>query len=188
MTQDETLQVLLKLSDGNKEKCLQRIQVVRDSFPGKSMQWCIEKAIYDIRFGKKAVKANPKLSRWTESGGQFPSLSTPGAKPQSTSNAMKPDPISPQSGPRPNPAFSTPQPNTEEVSVSLPDLAALAKAKRKQCLSQPASPIVKNRLDYLTKDHRVSDRLVKRIQLANPDRSEQWAYEKAVYDLERDRI
>ena len=53
---------------------------------------------------------------------------------------------------------------------------------------KPASGVTKNRLDSLTKDRRVSDRLVQRLLLMNPERSEQWAYEKAIYDLERDRV
>lgn len=51
-----------------------------------------------------------------------------------------------------------------------------------------ANPVIKNRLDSLTKDRRVSDRLVHRLLLQHPGRSEQWAYEKAIYDLERDRV
>ena len=53
---------------------------------------------------------------------------------------------------------------------------------------KPASGATKQRLDSLTKDRRVSDRLVQRLLLMNPERSEQWAYEKAIYDLERDRL
>lgn len=33
----------------------------------------------------------------------------------------------------------------------------------------------------------LADRLVKQVRLHNPDRSEQWCWEKAVHDLQRDR-
>ncbi len=178
MTQDEALAVLFKLV-GDKPRCLELIQSVREAFPGKSMQWCIEKAIYDVRFPKKAVKPNATLSRWGEGGGNFPATVQP---PSKTSNHPP--------APPPNPLLSQlpqPQAKPQEIRASLPDLAALAKAKRSQRNQQPASATVKYRLDSLTKDRKVSDRLVQRIQFSNPDRSEQWCYEKAVYDLERDR-
>ncbi|MEM6253645.1 MAG: hypothetical protein AAF821_12060 [Cyanobacteria bacterium P01_D01_bin.156] len=33
----------------------------------------------------------------------------------------------------------------------------------------------------------VAARLVERVRSQNPDRSEQWCWEKAIYDIERDR-
>lgn len=33
----------------------------------------------------------------------------------------------------------------------------------------------------------VAQRLVDQVQLRNPDHSEQWCWEKAIYDIERDR-
>lgn len=33
----------------------------------------------------------------------------------------------------------------------------------------------------------VAARLVQRVRSQNPDRSEQWCWEKAIYDIERDR-
>lgn len=33
----------------------------------------------------------------------------------------------------------------------------------------------------------VATRLVQRVRSQNPDRSEQWCWEKAIYDIERDR-
>ncbi|MEM9808674.1 MAG: hypothetical protein AAF959_25735 [Cyanobacteria bacterium P01_D01_bin.56] len=33
----------------------------------------------------------------------------------------------------------------------------------------------------------VASRLVERVRSQNPDRSEQWCWEKAIYDIERDR-
>lgn len=43
------------------------------------------------------------------------------------------------------------------------------------------------RLDRLTRDRRVSERLIERIEFNHPGRSKQWCVEKAIYDLQRDR-
>ncbi|MGD1859653.1 MAG: hypothetical protein ACFB0E_06755 [Leptolyngbyaceae cyanobacterium] len=43
------------------------------------------------------------------------------------------------------------------------------------------------RLDRLTRDRRVSERLIERIAFNNPGRSKRWCVEKAIYDLQRDR-
>lgn len=43
------------------------------------------------------------------------------------------------------------------------------------------------RLDRLTRDRRVSERLIERIEFNHPDRSKRWCVEKAIYDLQRDR-
>ncbi len=42
-------------------------------------------------------------------------------------------------------------------------------------------------LDRLTRDRRVSKRLVEQIALDHPHRSQRWCVEKAIYDLQRDR-
>lgn len=42
-------------------------------------------------------------------------------------------------------------------------------------------------LDRLTKDRRVSERLIERIEFNNPGRSRRWCVEKAIYDIQRDR-
>ncbi|MEM6715941.1 MAG: hypothetical protein AAF622_12780 [Cyanobacteria bacterium P01_C01_bin.147] len=43
------------------------------------------------------------------------------------------------------------------------------------------------RLDRLTKDRRVSERLIERVEFNHPGRSKQWCVEKAIYDIQRDR-
>lgn len=42
-------------------------------------------------------------------------------------------------------------------------------------------------LDKLTRDRRVSRRLIEQIEFNNPGRSKRWCVEKAIYDLQRDR-
>lgn len=43
------------------------------------------------------------------------------------------------------------------------------------------------RLDRLTKDRRVSERLIERVEFNHPGRSKRWCVEKAIYDIQRDR-
>ncbi len=42
-------------------------------------------------------------------------------------------------------------------------------------------------LHRLTRDRRVSERLIRQLAAANPRRSRRWCVEKAIYDLQRDR-
>ena len=44
-----------------------------------------------------------------------------------------------------------------------------------------------NKLDSLTRDRRVSERLIERIAFNHPRRSKRWCVEKAIYDIQRDR-
>jgi len=179
---DENLAILLKLCNGNKDEAYQLVETVRNNFPNKSMAWCVQKAIYDLRFGKKSLKPNPTLNRWGEGGGNFPSSPSPLP---SLSPAAK---VSPQLPPPPPPNFAPSTPKPKPIAIpTLSELEALAKAK-KRVRPQPANAATKHRLNVLTKDERVSQRLVSRIKLNNPDRSEQWAYEKAIYEVERDRL
>ena len=50
-----------------------------------------------------------------------------------------------------------------------------------------ASPQLMRRLDRLTKDRRVSERLIERVEFNHPGRSRSWCIEKAIYDIQRDR-
>ena len=49
------------------------------------------------------------------------------------------------------------------------------------------SPRLMRKLDHLTRDRRVSERLIERIAFNNPGRSKSWCAEKAIYDIQRDR-
>jgi hypothetical protein len=103
---DQLLPVLLKLVNGNKDRCFELVKAIRESYPSKPLQWCIEKAIRD----------------------------------------------------------------------TLP-------------VRQPASEASRRKLyQLLNGDIEQASRLVQRIQSSHPERSEQWCVEKAIYDLERDRI
>jgi hypothetical protein len=42
-------------------------------------------------------------------------------------------------------------------------------------------------LDRLTRDRRVSERLIENIAFNNPGKSKRWCVEKAIYDIQRDR-
>ena len=45
-----------------------------------------------------------------------------------------------------------------------------------------------HKLTELTRDRKTSERLVRRISQMNPGRTADWCIEKAVYDIERDRM
>jgi hypothetical protein len=53
--------------------------------------------------------------------------------------------------------------------------------------SQTIPPHLMQELDRLTKDRRVSKRLIERIEFNHPGRSKRWCIEKAIYDIQRDR-
>ena len=186
--QDVLLASLLKLLNGDKERCFQLVEAVRNQYPGKSMQWCLEKAIYDLRWGKKQVKPNPKLSRWGEGGGNFPATSKPPTQvvpshPQPAKTNFQPSLPPP---PPPNPALSKPSVEVPS-SVALPNLKALVQTKQQTKVSKPASYATKERLRKLAGNQDVAERLVANLKSKNPYQSEQWIYEKAIFDLERDR-
>lgn len=200
MDTDVLLSTLLKLVGGDKERCFQLVKAVRAKYPNQSMQWCIQKAIYDSRYRKvvelppppppnqnpgKALrrdlaqsrqefigkseqwhltqvaklKPNSTLNRWGEGGGSW------GAK------GVK---------------LNAPEPE-KPLAVSSQSLQALVEAKRKM-VSPQSSEASRKKLFRLTGNVETGRRLVQRIRIANPDRSEQWAVDKAIYDLERDRL
>jgi hypothetical protein len=54
--------------------------------------------------------------------------------------------------------------------------------------SRQVTPKIKSKLEKLCgSDYRLAQRLVDGIQFDHPDRSEQWCWEKAIRDMERDR-
>jgi hypothetical protein len=74
------------------------------------------------------------------------------------------------------------------TSTSTADLAALLSQRRKPNRpKQPASAVTKAKLIKLAGNSKVAQRLADTLMANHPDRSEQWAWEKAIYDLERDR-
>ncbi len=167
MHTDELLVILLKLVDGNKDEAFQLVASVRKNYANKPMAWCIQKAIYDRKFGKtnpapvplppppppNPLLAKPKTQTWGTKGVTI------------TSSAME------------NP-----------LSVSQQDLEALIAVKQKMAESKPSSNASRRKLYQLLKgDVDQARRLVRRIRVSNPDRSEQWAVDKAIYDIERDR-
>lgn len=212
--EEDLLPVLLKLVKGDKERCYELIKAIRSKHPEKPMHWCIQKAIYDVRFGKQPVKPNATLARWGGGGGEFPTTAKPGPQPANSSpvgtakpasqppntSTAKARPLPPP--PPPNPMLSKPKTerwgvhgvqlkasNEKPLALSTGDLEALLKAKRKMASSKPASEASRKRLFRLCNGNiDQARRLVQRVRVANPDRSEQWAVEKCIYDLERDRL
>lgn len=132
------------------------------------------------------VKPNPSLSRWGEGGGNFPPSSKPPTQSVTTSPQSSKPSFQPPPPPSPNPNLSKP-PVSVPASVTPSSLQALSKAKQKVNLTQPANYATKDKLDRLTGSRDVSERLVANLKTKNPHQSEQWLYEKAIFDLERDR-
>lgn len=222
MDTDVLLSTLLKLVSGDKERCFQLVKQVRSRYPNQTMQWCIQKAIYDLRYRKvvklppppppnqnpgkalrqdlaqsrqdfigkpedwhwsqvtqkseNTVKPNPKLARW----GSEPASPAPAAKSPSS-----PTPGGGSWGAK-GVKLNAPEPE-KPLAVSSQSLQALVEAKRKM-VSPQSSEASRKKLFRLTGNVETGRRLVQRIRVANPDRSEQWAVDKAIYDLERDRL
>ena len=77
---------------------------------------------------------------------------------------------------------------SEPLKVSTQSLEALLKAKATMPTA-PSSEASRRRLfRLLNGDIDQARRLVQRVRVANPDKSEQWAVDKVLYDLERDRL
>lgn len=197
MTNDEALEVLLRLVHGDKERCDRLVASVTEAFPGKSMKWCIEKAIYDRRFGRKySPEPSPGTAlkeQLAQSRRDFPGM-TEEWHWQRVSKVTPPPP------PPPNPALSAPKlqhwgitgvvlkgEDEKPLAVSARDLQALVDAKRKMPKVQSSESSRRKLYRLLGGDVEQARRLVNRVRIANPDRTEQWAVEKAIYDLERDR-
>ena len=61
-------------------------------------------------------------------------------------------------------------------------------SRRKRVVTSNAVPAhLMRELNRLTRDRRVSERLIQRIEFNNPGRSKRWCIEKAIYDIQRDR-
>lgn len=82
-----------------------------------------------------------------------------------------------------------PQPvvHPETVGYSQRELSQPVKFSKSAARSS-VSWKVKNRLNTLINgDMKTADRLLESTRLRNPERSEQWVWEKVIFDLERDR-
>jgi hypothetical protein len=77
-------------------------------------------------------------------------------------------------------------PAASKPSATVPNTvgAAIRQASRKQ----PANAATKAKLHKLAhSDKAVAARLASQVAFNHPHKSEQWCYEKAIFDLERDR-
>ncbi|MBW4652426.1 MAG: hypothetical protein KME20_05175 [Kaiparowitsia implicata GSE-PSE-MK54-09C] len=96
--------------------------------------------------------------------------------------------------PQPQPESDTAEYIVEWVDMG-PQLGTAIKRSDPRNASKPKLEIANNNqaLDYSTIarfinwDRDAAKRIVKQLMDANPDKSEQWCYEKALIDLERDR-
>lgn len=74
---------------------------------------------------------------------------------------------------------SSRRPGGYRLNTPEPDAAATRRPVRSQTQRELLRLVGGNRA--------VADRLVEQLQLRNPNHSEQWCWEKAIYDIQRDR-
>lgn len=73
---------------------------------------------------------------------------------------------------------------TDQPYQPVPDQVSTETPKRSSTVTRQ----IKSKLEKLCgSDYRLAQRLVEGIRVDHPDRSEQWCWEKAVWDMERDR-
>lgn len=159
---DVLLATILKLVGGDQERCHQMLQAVREQYPAKSIRWCKEKVIYDLRHGKSQVQSTS--SSWETKVAKAYKTSTPLRK---TNIPAPPEPV-----------------NSPSKITRWGPQGVILGGKT----THSADSSTKYKLYYLTKDWNISERLVRQVLYNNPGQSEQWAYEKAIFDLERDRL
>lgn len=152
------LSSVLKLLNGDKNLCFQLIEAIRAQYPSKSMQWCLEKVMYDLRHGKNVFLPPPT-----------PELSAPKVQHWGVTGVVL------KSG------------EEKPLALSPRDLEALIEAKRKMPLGHSSEKSRRSLYKLLSGDIEQAKRLVNGVRIANPARSEQWAVDKVIYDLERDR-
>lgn len=77
-------------------------------------------------------------------------------------------------------------------SAHIPNTVGDAMRQAKQRITRPAqsaNATTKWKLERLVhSDKKAAERLAAQVAFANPNQSEQWCWEKAIYDLERDRV
>lgn len=101
-----------------------------------------------------------------------------------------PEPVKPPEKPPAKPKSKTQQLKQGTYRSSIPRTVdeALQQASRKP--KRPAQPVkaaTKWELERLVQGGRAAERLAMQVAAANPDKSEQWCWEKAIFDVERDR-
>jgi len=69
----------------------------------------------------------------------------------------------------------------------LPKRSTTARRSGKSSNPNAVPPRLMRELDRLTRDRRVSERLIERVEFNHPGRSRRWCVEKAIYDIQRDR-
>jgi hypothetical protein len=141
------------------------VDYLKQIMPGQPDAW-YQRIADDIAAGKMPLP--------TVEGVPVPELLT--APPQPTINAARQ-------------RFLNSQPHHR--SPSTPDTVgeALHQASRKpKRPAQPAKAATKRELERLIHSDRLAaERLAAQVAFANPGQSEQWCWEKAIFDLERDR-
>lgn len=171
------------------------IDYLKEVLPGQSEAWYQRVAAEIAAEKQPPPTVSPRQHRIlnaltqseTATQGHYPSTGQwqpEPTKPIETSPQLEPIPA-PQ--PAINPARQTQVPDTVTAAVSQWQNRPTANPKPKPITDQHVRTATSQRLYRLTKDWAVAFRLADKVQLHHPDKSAQWCWEKAIYDLERDR-
>lgn len=132
-------------------------------------------SVYTAKKTQTVQPPKPALPPVPAAGSPVPDIYKPKPKSKSKSKQSKTPPKAqlPPAAARTNIPDSLPLLSEQPVPPKPRDLFVKDKTRRK--------------LMTLTRDRATAERLLKLTREYNPHRSEQWCYEKVIYDLERDR-
>jgi hypothetical protein len=151
------------------------VDYLKTIMPGQSESW-YHRIASDILCGKMALPMieGVPLPAITIALSSPPPTVNP-ARQRFTEGIHRSEPVAP---PRPSANI----PNTVGEALQ----QATHKPKRP---TQPANATTKWKLEHLVhSDKRAAERLAVQVAFSHPDKSEQWCWEKAIFDLERDRF
>jgi hypothetical protein len=164
------------------------VDYLKQIMPGQSDAW-YQRIADDIAAGKMPL---PKVE-----GVLVPESLT--APPQPTINAArqrfldnsKRSPIEPPVAKPPvKPKSKTQQLKQGTYRSNIPDTVDAALQQASQKPKRPAQPVktaTRMELGRLVRSERAAERLAVQVASTTPGKSEQWCWEKAIFDVERDR-
>lgn len=156
------------------------VTYLRDILPGQPEAW-YERIAGEILAGRMPL---PKIEG-VPSPNDNPA---PPAKPKSKTKQLKKGSYQapqPKIKPKPSPNRATPQTQSAPADTAG---AAIRQALNSKAQSKPASAKTKWKLESLVHgDKGAAARLAAQVAFAHPDKTEQWCWEKAIFDLTRDR-
>lgn len=150
------------------------VNYLKTIMPGQSEAW-YDRIASDILCGKMPLPKVEGVPAPVATIEPAPPTTVNPARQRFTEGTRRSEPVSP---PRPSANI----PNTVGEALQ----QATHKPKRP---TQPANATTKGKLERLVhSDKNAAARLAAQVAFSNPDKSEQWCWEKAIFDLERDRV